>query len=378
MSSNAIITANNLSKTYRLYKTPFQRLLNLLKPSLENYTKVEALKGVSFAINKGEKVALIGNNGSGKSTLLQIISSVLYQTSGSINTSGTIAPLLELGAGFNVEYTGLENLHMNAAILGMSKKDIESKLDEIIKFSELGDAINYPVKTYSSGMFLRLAFSIAISTKPDILIADEILAVGDETFQKKCLKRIEELQKTGTTTLIVTHNLEYVKNNCEKALWLENGVLKKIGPVEEVCKAYRSNQIKTDEKEYPINNISCELANSQLMAGDYVELTFSYKLDKEIEFFYAGIGITNESGTFISGINSMEDNITLSNKHNEINKFKLKLSSSNMLNGRYFINLVFGDKSGSILSSDMKSLASFYIENKDYSEGAIFIPHTWN
>ena len=379
MSSKFVIEAENVTKTYRLFKTPTKRLVNLLNPKLKNYTTVEALKNVSFQIAKGEKVALIGANGSGKSTLLQIISGVLYPTSGSINTRGIIAPLLELGAGFNVEYTGIENLYMNAAILGMSRKEIESKKDEIIAFSELEKFIDNPVKTYSSGMFLRLAFSIAICTKPDILIADEILAVGDESFQRKCLQKIQELQTNGTTTLIVTHNINYVKTNCDTALWLENGYLKKIGYAADVCEMYSKNFL--DTKDYNSSQIYCNILNGKddnlFNPNETLKLEFNYNLAAVPGEIFAGITIINESGTLITGINSGYDKCIIPQKENSNNKFLLNIELKNLLKGKYFVNFVLFDTNGKIISEEIKSIVSFYIENAEYGEGALILPHSW-
>lgn len=380
MSSSIVIEAKNIAKTYRLYKTPAQRLFNILNPKLKNYKKVEALKNVSFQIRSGEKVALIGDNGSGKSTLLQIVSAVLYPTSGSLESKGVIAPLLELGAGFNIEYTGLENLYMNAAILGMSRKEIDQKKTSIIEFSELGDAIDHPVKTYSSGMFLRLAFSIAISTNPDILIADEILAVGDESFQKKCLNRIKELQRQGTTTIIVSHNLDYVMNNCDTAIWLEKGELKKYGQAKDVCEVYRLSKSEAEDSNpgYSVVNVKCEPNQENFTVQDHANLRFTYDLKKKSEDLFVGINIINESGIYVAGIDSEQDNFALPDQVSESNTFVLSLDLKNLLTGRYFVNIVFMDNKGRPISQDLKSLCSFYVENSAFGVGAMFMSHSWS
>ncbi|MGN0297596.1 MAG: ABC transporter ATP-binding protein [Lachnospiraceae bacterium] len=208
-----------------------------LKGKLE-YNDFWALKGVSFQVNKGDVVGIIGRNGAGKSTILKIISGILKPTSGSVERGANIVPMLELGSGFDYDLTGRENIFLNGAILGYSKEFLYSKYDEILAFSELGDFINMPIRNYSSGMVMRLAFSIATVVNPEILIVDEILAVGDENFQKKSYARMMELMGGGTTVLYVSHDMKQIRTMCNKVVWLEGGVVKMQGPTEEVCDAY--------------------------------------------------------------------------------------------------------------------------------------------
>ncbi len=204
------------------------------------YKEFWALKNVNFSIKQGDRVGILGLNGAGKSTLLKVIAGVLKATEGSIATKGRIAPLLELGAGFDLQYTGAENIFLYGAVLGYSKEFIKEKFDEIVEFSELGDFINVPVKNYSSGMKSRLGFSIATIVEPDILILDEVFAVGDAKFRKKSEKKIKSMFKDGVTVLFVSHNIEQVKNICNKAILLEKGKLIADGEVQEVCEIYES------------------------------------------------------------------------------------------------------------------------------------------
>lgn len=199
--------------------------------------KFECLKGVSFDVHRGEAVALIGKNGAGKSTLLKIVSGILKPTSGYAKRYGRITPLLRLGAGFDGNATGLENIYLNAAILGYTKKEIEEKIPAILEFSELGDFIYSPIKTYSSGMLARLGFSIAVNMESEILLIDEILAVGDIAFNKKCHEKLAELQKQGLTFLIVSHG-EAVKRYCKRAIWIDGGVVREDGDINVVFKHY--------------------------------------------------------------------------------------------------------------------------------------------
>ena len=197
-----------------------------------------ALNNISFSVDKGESCALIGANGSGKSTMLKIISGILTPTKGSVEVNGSIAPLIELGAGFDYELTGRENIFLNGAILGYSKKLMLEKYDEIIDFSELRDFIDVPVKNYSSGMIARLGFSIATIVKPEILVVDEILAVGDQAFQDKCHKRLEDMMNSGTTVLLVSHSAADIKRICQKAVWIDKSNLRFVGNVDEALQLY--------------------------------------------------------------------------------------------------------------------------------------------
>lgn len=197
-----------------------------------------AVNHVSFEVKKGEVFGIVGTNGSGKSTLLKMIAGVLTPTTGEVITRGAIAPLIELGAGFDPELTGRENIYLNGAVLGYSKEFLDEQFDHIVEFSEIGDFINIPLKNYSSGMVSRIAFSIATAVKPDILIADEILSVGDFLFQEKCLNRIHSMMSEGTTVLFVSHSIEQVRQICDRAMWIEKGNLKLIGEVNKVCDSY--------------------------------------------------------------------------------------------------------------------------------------------
>lgn len=198
----------------------------------------EILKGIDLEIKKGEVVGLIGINGSGKSTLLKLMTKIIYPTKGKIITNGKLTSLLELGAGFHPDFSGRENIYFNAAIFGLSRKEIDARLNDIIEFSELGDFIDNPVRTYSSGMYMRLAFSIAINVDADILLVDEILSVGDQHFQERCFQKIEDLKNQGKTIVIVTHSMDTVTRFCTRAVWLHQGKIKMDGDAETVTKVY--------------------------------------------------------------------------------------------------------------------------------------------
>jgi len=224
MSSEISISVSDVSKCYHVYERPRDRLLQMLTRGRKQFFKeFWALRDISFEIKKGEVIGIVGRNGSGKSTLLQLICGTLNQSSGEVNTVGRVAALLELGSGFNPEFTGRENVFLNGAILGLSRQEIASKMDRILAFAEIGDFIDQPVKTYSSGMYVRLAFAIQANIDPDILIVDEALAVGDAYFTHRCMLRFEQLRERGTTILFVSHDATAVRALCEKCIWLENG-----------------------------------------------------------------------------------------------------------------------------------------------------------
>lgn len=222
--SEVVISVKNLTKMYKLYDKPVDRLkesLGLTKKKC--YKEHYALNNISFEINKGETIGIIGTNGSGKSTILKIITGVLNPTAGEVNINGRISALLELGAGFNMEYTGIENVYLNGTMIGFSKEEIDAKLDAILEFADIGDFVHQPVKTYSSGMFVRLAFAVAINIEPEILIVDEALSVGDVFFQNKCYHKFEEFKEQGKTILFVSHDLSSISKYCDRVILLNKG-----------------------------------------------------------------------------------------------------------------------------------------------------------
>ena len=218
------VEVKNMSKSFKVYYDKPNTLKERLVFFKRNKTEVRPiLTNINLKINKGETVALIGTNGSGKSTLLKLMTKIIYPNSGTVKTFGKLTSLLELGAGFHPDFTGRENIYFNASIFGLTKKEIDKRLDSIIEFSELEEFIDNPVRTYSSGMYMRLAFSIAINVDAEILLIDEILAVGDQHFQDKCFEKLHELKKSGKTIVIVTHDMNAVKNLCDRAVWIYEG-----------------------------------------------------------------------------------------------------------------------------------------------------------
>ena len=247
------IDVAEVTKVYRLYEKPIDRLKESMSISHKNYHRdFYALNQLSFRVRKGETVGIIGTNGSGKSTILKIITGVLTPTTGEVKVDGKISALLELGAGFNMDYTGIENIYMNGTMMGYTKKEMDAKLQDILEFAEIGDFVYQPVKTYSSGMFVRLAFALAINIDPEILIVDEALAVGDVFFQAKCYKKINEICKSGTTVILVTHDMSTVIKYCDKVVLLNRGQFVAEGEAGKMVDLYKkilAHQFDDDDED---------------------------------------------------------------------------------------------------------------------------------
>ena len=249
MDSRNAIEVRNMSKYFKVEYDKANTLKDkLLHWNRHNVERHQVLNNINLNIRKGETVALIGTNGSGKSTLLKLMTKIIFPNTGEITTNGKLTSLLELGAGFHQDFTGRENIYFNASIFGLTRKDIEARIDDIIEFSELGTFIDNPVRTYSSGMYMRLAFSVAINVDADILLIDEILAVGDQYFQDKCYKKLEELKNSGKTIVIVTHSLDVVKKLCHRAIWIYKGEVRLDGDPVYVIDEYL-DQVAKDHKE---------------------------------------------------------------------------------------------------------------------------------
>lgn len=242
---NTTILLDKVSVKYRAPEEKIRTLKEYAIQRLKRSVKIRtfnALKNINLHVEQGELLGIVGHNGAGKSTLLKVISRVLIPVEGRVRLRGRVSPLLELGGGFHPELTGWENIFLNGTLLGHSRREVEERIAEIIEFADLGTFINSPLRTFSSGMVARLGFSISTTWKPDILILDEILSVGDENFRKKCNVRMEKFRKEGTTTLLVTHNLETLENLCTRAIWLDHGELKADGTPKEIIELYRNTQ----------------------------------------------------------------------------------------------------------------------------------------
>ncbi len=236
-----MVEVNNVTMRFHMNNDKIMSLKEFVTRALRGkiqYTDFTALENISFTLNQGDTLGLIGHNGAGKSTLLKVISGILKPTEGGVHCSGNVVPMLELGSGFDYDLTGRENIYLNGAILGYTEEFLDEKYDEIVEFSELGQFIDSPIRNYSSGMLARLAFSVASEVKPDILIVDEILSVGDAAFQEKSRAKMMELMGGGATVLFVSHSIDQIQELCNKVIWLEHGHIKMAGEADEVCEAY--------------------------------------------------------------------------------------------------------------------------------------------
>lgn len=251
MEREIVVCADHLTKAYKIYNKRKDMVKEAFSVSRKKYhTLYYSLSDVSFGIRKGEMLGIIGENGAGKSTLLKLLTGVTKPTEGSVLIQGKIAALLELGAGFNPNYTGMENIYLNGTMMGFTQKEMEMRVDQIVAFADIGEFIYQPVKNYSSGMFARLAFAVAINVEPEVLIVDEALSVGDIFFQNKCFRKIEELKEKGVTILYVSHDLASVKEMCDKVLWLEKGKVKMFGDCVEICNEYSNALLRNKDEIY--------------------------------------------------------------------------------------------------------------------------------
>ena len=344
------IKVQDVSKLYKLYDKPSDRLKESLGLSKKKrYKEHYALHNVSFDVKRGETVGIIGTNGSGKSTILKIITGVLNPTSGSIQINGRISALLELGAGFNMEYTGLENVYLNGTMIGFSREEIDAKLHDILEFADIGDFVNQPVKTYSSGMFVRLAFAVAINIDPEILIVDEALSVGDVFFQAKCYKKFEEFKKQGKTVLFVSHDLGSVNKYCDRVVLLNRGVKMAEGAPKEMIDLYKkvlTHHEDTEQTESSTeNSAETEITNWKIKMqenpkksvygtgdadifdycimdedkhitnivnkGDSFSIKMKVKFHREIADPILAFTIRDKQGTEIAGTNTMYENVNV-------------------------------------------------------------------
>lgn len=344
------INVQKVVKTYKLYSNNMDRLKEALLPnSSKRYsTDFQALNNINFTVAKGDIVGIIGTNGSGKSTILKIICGVLQPTSGSVEVNGRVSALLELGAGFNMEYTGIENVRLNGMMQGLSYQRIEEKIPAILDFAEIGDFAYQPVKTYSSGMFARLAFATAINIEPDILIIDEALSVGDMYFQEKCYEKMKQMVQSGATILFVSHSLPAIRNFCNKVVWIEQGELKAEGRADAVCAQYKRY---LESKQTPVQEIPTEIKNPQSGKEKNKLLITSVELDKTCYYmdedirvtvhlayrtdkvsFGVGVIIRNQKNEIMTLFNTVRDDIVLTEKYPKIT---LQIHANDFVEGTY-------------------------------------------
>ncbi len=390
--ADAAIEVLNVTKDYPVYASPRDRLMSLLRPSGDRASRTfRALDGVNLVVPRGETVGIIGRNGAGKSTLLQILCGTVRPTSGSVNIHGRFAALLELGAGFNPDFSGRDNVYLSASLLGLSRKEVDDKLESIIAFADIGDFFDRPVKTYSSGMYVRLAFSVAIHTEPDVLIIDEALSVGDIRFQMKCLARIEQIRARGATILFVSHSLEQVKRFCQTALWLEGGKVKLHGEASFVADRFRDYELGREQASeaaaetcraprpdsIPAHLETVALSTDMLAPFEPLSVDISYTVvDDAVQGLLLGVAIKGMDGLHIFGPNTYLERVQIPTSRGS-HRVTYHIPSMTLLTGTYRVDVgLFTDK-GLVCLDYLSEASVFTVAAPYFSEGVVYIPHEW-
>ena len=395
MSSELVIDARALSKRYPLYSRPSDRLKQLLMGRSQSHEQTfQALQDVNLQVSRGEVVGLVGRNGAGKSTLLQLLCGTLMPSSGSLQVQGRIAALLELGAGFNPDFTGIENVFMNGAILGMKRQEIEQQLDEIVAFADIGDFIHKPVKTYSSGMYVRLAFSVATSTDPDILIIDEALSVGDGAFARKSFDRIMRLKEAGKTIFFCSHSMYQVEALCARAIWMENGQIKMDGNAADVTSAYAAslNATTTQVQDRHViassgtGRIVRALARTQAAEGSEVDVV-SGQSDLMIDIFFeidpslptpgVAIGISDANATTITSAISVNDGVPMQMNAEGKGKATVVFERFSLLKGSYWVTCFLTSEDGLHPYDQVLHCLRINVRQEGTEQGFVSLPHQW-
>ncbi len=412
ITDKVMVEIDHLSKVYHLYDKPIDRLKEAVSLTRKcYYREYYALKDLSLVIRRGESVGIIGVNGSGKSTLLKIITGVLNPSEGKVRTNGKIAALLELGAGFNPEYTGLENIYLNGTMMGRSEKEMKEKLRSIIDFADIGEFINQPVKSYSSGMFARLAFAVSINVEPEILIVDEALSVGDMRFQIKCMDKMKSMMQGGTTVLFVSHDINSIRRFCTRAVWLRKGEVEADGDVNEISDMYMDflkmgeenynalSKLEEDEKEIVkqeeqekgkvFENTIAEIFSFKLFdeRGDEVSdvrldqpvsVEMLYKVyETDIEKPVAGVAIRGMDDDYVCGLNTLLDKRQIPWEAGE-NRLVLSYPHGILaVGGQYYFDIALYDQTATVPIHYISVVKKFTVHSGNVGEGRYIMPHEW-
>ncbi|HVZ46401.1 MAG TPA: ABC transporter ATP-binding protein [Ramlibacter sp.] len=392
------IHASGLGKCYALYDRPADRLKQLLFGARRRYAReFWALRGIDFEIAPGEVMGVVGRNGAGKSTLLQLVCGTLQPTEGRLDVRGRIAPLLELGAGFSPDFTGLENVYMNAAILGLSRAEVDERLAEIIAFADIGDFIGQPVKTYSSGMFMRLAFAVATAVEPDILVIDEALSVGDGAFARKSFDRIMRLKDAGKTILFCSHSMYQVEALCSRAMWIEAGQLREIGAAAQVTAAYQASlnaalaparASHADTAANPgtgaawITRVGasadgCEGTELALRSGrSDLALTFEFAADPALPVPAVALGISDANGLTVASASSHNDGVALRMQAGR-GRASIVFPRLPLLKGDYWITAFLISEDGVHLYEQVDRCVLLHVTQTGLEQGLVTLAHEW-
>lgn len=403
----AVIEVKNIDKYYKLYEKPTDRFKEALSLSKKKYHKnYYALNDITFHVERGENVGIVGSNGAGKSTLLKIITGILTPSAGTYAVQGKISALLELGAGFNPEFTGIENIYLNGTMMGYTKEQIEKKIGFITSFADIGEFIHQPVKTYSSGMSARLAFAVAINVDPEILIIDEILAVGDLRFQIKCMKKMKEMLAGGVTVLFVSHDTNAMRRFCTKAIWLHKGVIQQMGEVNEVLDKYL-DFLKLGESGDPESEgalvddtkpFSAPLASESVLAeiagfyvfdkngrktaqvgyDSYVKIKVVYDVyDVSVPNPVLGVALRSIDDDYICGLNTLLDNIQIPWKYGR-NTVSIEYPDGlRAVGGKYYFDAALFEETATIPMQYISRINDITITSDYVGEGRYIAVHNW-
>jgi lipopolysaccharide transport system ATP-binding protein len=412
MSSSIAIQAQHLGKNFQIYNRPIDRLKQMLVRNRRRYYRdFAALHDVSFELQKGEVLGLVGRNGAGKSTLLQLICGTLTPSVGQVSVHGRIAALLELGAGFNPDFSGRENIYLNASILGLSKEEIDARYDSIVEFSGIGDFIHQPVKTYSSGMYVRLAFSIATSVDPDILVIDEALSVGDGAFARKSFDRIMRLRDAGATILFCSHSLYQVEALCTRAIWLDKGVVQQIGPPPAVVAAYQTSldrdaaQVSAapvvalavqpeseSSAEPPISSpaghahIVKAVASVDGVSGPSLKLRCGqqdlvvrvvFASDTQLPAPVVAVTLNAPDGRFLASSSTQSDGLVLMRDAYGRGSATITFPRIPLLKGEYFVGVYLLSENGIHVYDNAANVATLHFTQDTLEQGVVSLPHAW-
>jgi ABC-type polysaccharide/polyol phosphate transport system ATPase subunit len=386
------IEAQRLSKVYRIYAKPADRLKEWLTSGRRYHREFWALRDVSFHVKTGTTLGLIGDNGAGKSTLLALVAGVLRPTSGQVATRGRVSTILELGTGFNPEFTGRENAMMSGTILGISPKEMEKRFSELAAFAEIGDFMEQPVKFYSSGMYVRLAFAVATTIDPDVLIIDEALSVGDVYFQKRCFDRIDSFRKAGKTILFCSHDLYYVRMICDEVIWLRDGRMHEVGEASRVVGAYenylRERELPSVAPQHPVDNRTAfpwiegiritqgdgSGACDTVMTGDDLMITVSFCVPQPPTPCHVGVVVTRNDGTECFGTGT---HIVPLTAPTESGRASLHLPRLALLSGEYALSVFLLDENGWHIYDRRVREVRFRVAQRARVLGLCYLDHWW-
>ena len=405
------ILVDNLSKQYRLGEFNRERmiraaLVHVFKSMFNRDQKesIWALKDVSFSVKEGEVVGFVGRNGAGKSTLLKVLSKITYPTAGTLKVKGRVASLLEVGTGFHEELTGRENIYLNGSILGMKRKEIDARMEEIVEFSGVGKFLGTPIKRYSSGMRLRLGFAVAAHLNADILLVDEVLAVGDAEFQKKCLSAMGNLSQSGRTVLFVSHNMEAVENLCSRAVWIDDGRVREDGPSRQVIGNYLATFAGSKESRYDFSEVEGRGGNgdirfkgleflakdgrekSLIRSGDSLVVRLHYQANKFVRSPHFAFELYSEFGTKVTSCNTWATGFNIPFLHPGLGSIDLEIDSLNIMSGRYYLSL-WSASAGNLWYDRLDKCAIMDVNSSDFYNsgramgsqhyGLVLFPCTW-